>query len=414
MVEYRKAALDKLASPEQLDRLITVTGSRSWLALGSICFLLLLILVWSVVGRIPVTVSGRGILIREGGLVEIESLGTGLISELLVEEGDHVEPGQLVARIRQPTLVTEIEQARDRVQELEVQRERTSKLESERVRLGAAALDQQEAELRGTIRTSRERVAWLEKRVEAYRDAVREGLITEEELRRVMKERASEREVIARAESRLKKIASDRQALETERERNLLAIDKQLSDARRTLAALESRLREEGQVFSPHRGRVVEIKVEQGAIVTRNAALMSLEAETGPLVAEVFIPVEAKKIRRGMAARIAPATVKKEEYGMIVGRVDGVSALPATREGMMHLLKNELLVKELASRGAPFRVTLSLEEDSASFSGFRWTSSRGPRVRIESGMLCEGRIVVEKKAPIRFLIPALKSFFGIT
>jgi hypothetical protein len=61
---FRKESLERLSSPERLDELMTIVNLKTWLPLGTIGVLLGLGLLWSWVGRIPVTTSGRGHLVQ--------------------------------------------------------------------------------------------------------------------------------------------------------------------------------------------------------------------------------------------------------------------------------------------------------------------------------------------------------------
>jgi hypothetical protein len=61
---FRKAALDKLSSPERLDVLMTVTSPRGWLALLTLAGLLGVLVGWIRYGSIPTRVEGQGMLIR--------------------------------------------------------------------------------------------------------------------------------------------------------------------------------------------------------------------------------------------------------------------------------------------------------------------------------------------------------------
>ena len=60
---FRKEALERLSSPEQLDQLMAIVTPRSWLPLGVLSGLVGCALLWSIFGRIPVTTSGRGTLV---------------------------------------------------------------------------------------------------------------------------------------------------------------------------------------------------------------------------------------------------------------------------------------------------------------------------------------------------------------
>ena len=56
---FRKVALDKLSSPEQLDQLITLTTPRAWFALIAIGGILVTAILWGVFGSIPTKDEGE-------------------------------------------------------------------------------------------------------------------------------------------------------------------------------------------------------------------------------------------------------------------------------------------------------------------------------------------------------------------
>lgn len=60
---FRQESLERLSSPEQLDQLMQVVNSKSWLSLAALGTLVGLVLVWSIFGRIPVAIAGRGVLV---------------------------------------------------------------------------------------------------------------------------------------------------------------------------------------------------------------------------------------------------------------------------------------------------------------------------------------------------------------
>ena len=66
---FRQAALDRLSSPEQLDRLVAISDPLGWLALTTLMTLLAAIVAWGVFGKIPEQVTGKGILVSAGGRV---------------------------------------------------------------------------------------------------------------------------------------------------------------------------------------------------------------------------------------------------------------------------------------------------------------------------------------------------------
>src|SRR5207237_8174742 len=98
-----------------------------------------------------------------------------------------------------------------------------------------------------------------------------------------------------------------------------------LNEARRALASLEDQLRATREVSSRYPGRVLEMMVEQGSNVHRGEPMLSLDL-TGKSVKEleavVYIPsLHGKQVRPGMEIQIAPSTVRREEYGYLLGKV---------------------------------------------------------------------------------------------
>ncbi len=59
---YRKAALEKRASPDPLDQLVSLTPLRAWIGLAALACLLIAAALWGFFGRLTVTVEQPGIL----------------------------------------------------------------------------------------------------------------------------------------------------------------------------------------------------------------------------------------------------------------------------------------------------------------------------------------------------------------
>ena len=61
---FRKSALDKIASVDQLDKMLKVTSPMSWLALLGITLILVFTVIWSIVGTLPSTVTASGVIVN--------------------------------------------------------------------------------------------------------------------------------------------------------------------------------------------------------------------------------------------------------------------------------------------------------------------------------------------------------------
>jgi hypothetical protein len=97
---FRQAALDKLATPEELDKMIQVTNLRGWIALGGLTLIVIGALVWSILGSLPTVVKAGGVLIRQDGIQDIVLPNGGLITNLNLQPGDQVNQGQVIAQVK--------------------------------------------------------------------------------------------------------------------------------------------------------------------------------------------------------------------------------------------------------------------------------------------------------------------------
>lgn len=97
---FRKAALDRMSSPERLDQMMKITSRRGWLALVGLIALVVVALVWGIFGSVPTTVSGQGLMLREGGDSPVPALVVGQVATVDVAVGDHVVQGQVLATVR--------------------------------------------------------------------------------------------------------------------------------------------------------------------------------------------------------------------------------------------------------------------------------------------------------------------------
>jgi HlyD family secretion protein len=432
----RRLAAERLSTPDQLDQVIEVARFPHWLLLGALFLLLGAGIAASILVPVPLKVRGEGILINIEGVLTVTSEHAGRLEELMVAPGQLLQAGQLVARIAQPELEQRL---RDRRAELEEARHRRQQVEAFHQRMSSA-----QRETRGDRRRAleqrldftRSRLAIQQKQLADEEDLAHRGIIAARQLnetRTRINETTAEVTSIENELQRLERLP-DEERLEQERE--LLALDLMISDLERRVVSLEAEKKRRSEVRSPYHGRVVELKVNRGEIVESNGPLVSLlpwvveEAERAPirapslgpaaprapgmgeLVAVLYVPPgEGKKIRRGMEVQVTPSSVKREEFGFMVGTVESVAEVPSTEEGMMRILKNRQLVQQLSRDHAPFEVMVRLDRDPTTESGYRWSTSRGPAAEINVGTLCQGDVITRRERLIAVILPALRRTF---
>jgi HlyD family secretion protein len=411
---FRKVSLERLSSPEQLDQMVQVTDPKGWLALAGLGALLLATVGWGIWGSIPTEASGTGILLRQGGVSDLVSAASGQVQEVLVRVGDVIEKGQPVARIQQDALLRQIADDRSKLAALRSQYGDAARVAGQQKGLRARDLAQQRANLQRTIEALEKDVSILRERLEAQQGLLNDGLITRETFLSTQQSLNAKRDQLAQARldlngQDLKRIEADQQL-----DQQLEARQTAIRDLELEIKELEAKLGENVNVLSPYSGRVLEVLANRGDVVSPGSPILSVEVLSENLQAVLFVPASAgKKVQKGMAVRISPSTVKREEYGSLLGKVTWVAEFPSTARGMTRLLGNEALVAKLMEQGPPIQVNVSLERDPATPTGYRWSSSRGPSLKISSGTLATGDVVVQEDPPFRLVIPKVREATGL-
>jgi HlyD family secretion protein len=413
-VIFRKVALERLSSPEQLDQLLQVTDPKGWLALGALGTILLSALAWGIWGAIPTESTGEGILLRRGGVSDLVAPSAGQIEEVLVSAGDVIEKGQPVARLRQDELQRQIADRRAKQTDLEAEYRARQSYSEEQERLRARDLAQQRANLDLGIKTLDTEIDLLRRRLEDQEALLADGLVTKQTVVATQQELNAKRDQQEAKRLELSGLESKRLESSQQLAQELETRQRALRDLQLEMRELEAKLQENRQIVSPHAGRVLELLVDRGDVVSPGAPVLSLEVITEDLVAVLFIPASAgKRVKPGMPVRVSPSTVKREEYGSMLGTVTSAAAFPATQRGMTKLLGNEALVTKLMEAGPLIQVDVALRHDPATPTGYRWSSSRGPTLEISSGTLASGDVVVKEDRPISLVIPTLREKLGV-
>jgi HlyD family secretion protein len=394
----RQAAIDKLASPEQLDVLIQVTSPAGWLALATIGVLLLGVVAWGVAGDIPTRVSGEGIL-AAGDYFAIQAAARGSLSELYVEVGDYVTPGQEVATIDQPTLEDDKNAARLRYEQAR------SQFQDLRSTYQANVSD-----WRDSIRGYEDSIATLEQELAEERQKLGDPNYAQN---RVQEKIDGIRERIKDYERR---INQTEQRIRESRNR-LRSAEDQAARAEQEWNRLRQRESRFARVRTGHAGRIVETPARPGDKVQRGEVLVRGVSEypDGFQAAFFVDSAVAAEIKKGMTVEVSPTNIKKEEYGYLKGEVVERSPEPLTRDSMLRILGGvEDRVQEfLRGRGAVYLVRAKLFEGDTP-TGYEWSSGRGPEAdSLVANQKIKVNVITKTRAPYTLVIPMLRKTVGM-
>ena len=413
-VIFRKVALERLSSPEQLDQMVQVTNPKGWLALTGLGTLIVAALLWGIWGSIPTEALGQGILIRQGGVSELVAAANGQVEQVLVGVGATIQRGQPVARIRQETLNRQIQDSRSKLATLRSEFEQLLRSSDEQKRLRARDLSQQRANLERTIATLEKDLVLLQERLEAEQKLLEDGLVTKQAVVTTQQSLNAKRDELAGHRLELNGLELKRLQADQQLDQQLEARQASIRDLDLELRELNARLTENVSVVSPFSGRILEVLADRGDVVAPGSAILSVEVVSEDLLAVLFVPASSgKRVQPGMTVRVSPTTIKREEYGSILGKVTWVAEFPSTSRGMTRLLGNEALVTGLMGAGPPIQVNVALTRDPSTPTGFRWSSSRGPNLKISSGTLAVGNVIVREDRPISLLIPTIREKLGV-
>lgn len=99
---YRKSVLERISSPEQLDKVIKITSPLSWLALIGITLIIVATVIWSIWGKIPVTVSSNAIVAAPISTNSVYTSYSGTVTSVHVFPGSDLHIGTEIMDIASP------------------------------------------------------------------------------------------------------------------------------------------------------------------------------------------------------------------------------------------------------------------------------------------------------------------------
>jgi HlyD family secretion protein len=413
---FRPAALKHVGAPDQLHVLCPVTPPRTWIALAACTVVIVSGLSWSTRATVPLTVRGQGILLKSGGVLEVVSNDGGRVTDIAVRVGELVREGQVVARVAHPDLADRLRQAKAALERAGADREIAYASSTKARDLELEGLARQRSDLQASIKADTDTLAWLTAKVESQELLVQQGRLTKQTLFNTVHQKEDTLEQIRSRTTDLVSIgarelqAGEKFALATR------DADRAVREAHATIDKVDLAIRDASEIHSPYTGRVIELLADQGALIPPGDSILSLDPAGRTVVSlEAVVYVAAKDgklVKPGMRVQIAPAIVRPEEYGYLLGTVNAVSEFPTTSRGMLRVLKNKDLIGALSGGGAPHELHIDLLPDPTTTSQLKWSSGGGPPIHVVSGTLCVADITYDERRPIELAVPFLTQAGG--
>jgi len=414
---FRKAALEKLSTPEKLDQLIKVTSPKGWIALLTIAIALSTAIAWSFFGSVKTKLNVVGVLLG-GEIHEVVATSQGQLTSLNVNIGDKINEGDIIASIEQPELFQQIEEVKASLKEREFDLKQLLSYGNQDTRLQGQLVQQQRSSIDLQTQTANKNLEFLSNQLATEKDLLRQGLITNSQVVNTQQQIEGAKNSIESLKSQMVQTSSQKLNIGFDLQQKININNQRIAENERRLKHLQERYDIQTNIRSSYGGEVLEVLTDAGVIVGQGTPLFKLKNQNqiagDKLRGVLYIPSQdGKKIKEGMEALVVPSTVQPQEYGFMKGKITYVSDFPITQKGMMMTVKNDQLVQGLLSRGALFEVYVEFEKDEEAFSGFKWTSAQGPHIAINEGTSCMGKITVKSEPPATMVVPALKKFFDL-
>lgn len=116
---YNKEALNRIAAQDRLDRMIVLVTPAAWISIFGAFFIVGALIIWGFLGELPSSVDTRGMYINAEGMGHMYSQAQGFVTDIMIEEGDYVEEGQLIVRLGTEDDIFQLKQIDGRIQYVE-------------------------------------------------------------------------------------------------------------------------------------------------------------------------------------------------------------------------------------------------------------------------------------------------------
>ncbi|MEK6349344.1 MAG: HlyD family type I secretion periplasmic adaptor subunit [Burkholderia sp.] len=298
------------------------TGARSVLYLVAV--VLIVGLTWARFARVEEVTRGEATIISPSHEQVIQVLEGGIVREVMVHEGEHVEKGQLLVKIDPTSAEASYRELRAKAIDLEasISRLRAQAYDlplhfSEEVRQAPGIVEQETTAYRSRIKVRDQRIAALRKsqalvqrEIDMSAPLAEKGLISEVEILRMQRQAADMHAQIVEVENRFRYEAGE----------ELSRYESDYAQAREALAGRAGVLART-DVVAPMNGVVKNIRVHtSGGVVQPGEHIMEIAPLDGHLLVEARIkPSDVAFLRTGL-----PALVKLSAYDFgIYGGIDG-------------------------------------------------------------------------------------------
>lgn len=376
---------------------------------AAIAIIVIAMALWVATGRYARVEVAHGMLVPSGGYAKIYALHAGVVTGLMVRDGEEVTAGQKLATIKtempnsvgalgtQDDLTSIAAQATIAAQQIRLAGQR-SRGEADRLTGVVAGLRRQASTISDQLDLQQQVVSSMAATFAQAAPVVERGYISKIDYERRRQALLTAKEDLSRLQQQKAANQADISRTEKEREQALLAGQNDQASARSALETLhQQRTRVEGEasyfIEAPVAGRVTTIQTGVGRSIEGSIPLMVIIPDRTPLRADLFLPSRAIGfVKRGQEVRLLYDAFPYQRFGSYSAHVDTISRLAIAGQ----------------ETGAPFkidepvyRVTVRLEHQKV--------QAYGERVALQPGMTLVANLILERQSFLDWILDPLRA-----
>lgn len=369
-------------------------SGQFWVIILFFIFLVVFV-IWAYNSPIEEVTRGQGNVIPSSREQVVQSLDPGIITEILVKEGDIVEKGQVLLKLDDTRSSAVLRESEAKVQNLEAM---IARLKAEaygkelsfpknvsnelRQREHAAYVARRRAVTDAVSSLTASKAA-LDKEIEITAPMVAQGVVSEVELLR-MRRQSSELTL---------QITERRNRYMADANNELVQAESELAQAKENMAMRADPV-DRSQIRAPMRGIVKDIQINTvGGVVNVGQDIMQIVPLDDKLLVEAYIrPQDVAFIRPGLPAVVKVSAYDYSIYGGLSGKVTLIS--PDTVSNSMQNRANDL---KLDPNQVYYRILVQTTSNSLK-------DKNGKEMPIIPGMVATVDVKTGEKTVFQYLI----------
>ncbi len=352
-----------------------------------------------------------GVLMPVQGTVQLSAHAAGVLTEQLVQEGEHVSAGQALFVLGTDRTTAEGSAAVLLAAHLAQRRstleaERTARVQQTRQREAALqerirALDNEIIQAQQEALLASRRVALAQKTLGRYQQMAQEGFVSDIQAQNKQEELIDLQARVENTQRNAATLQREQQSLQAERQANQRQLNIDLAQLDRALVSLaqegtENQSRKTIVITAPQSGVVSTIHLPKGASVQAGQSVATLvpvdtsgQGKT-ELQANLYAPSRtAGFVQPGQTVWMRYGAYPYQKFGLAQGLVHSISATPTAPQDLPN--GQSAALQTAAQTQEPlYRIQVQLKDQSITAYGYK--------LPLKAGMTLEADVVQEKRA----------------